>query len=67
MDELALTSWKNHDFTNKGSYLKIQPSWDLFSKQNIFMTTRDKKYSKLGLCRGRLGLSFPDKILVNTC
>ena len=37
--------------TNEGSYLKIQPSWDLFSKQNIFTTMRDMKNPKLGLCR----------------
>ena len=46
--------------------MKTWPSWDLFSKQNIFMTKRDMKNPKLGLCRGRLGLSFHGKILVNT-
>ena len=30
------------------------------------MTKRDMKNPKLGLCRRRLGLSFHDKILVNT-
>ena len=52
---------------NEGGYLKIGPSWDLFSKQNIFMTKRDMKNPKLGSCRGKLGLSFHDKSLVNTC
>ena len=46
---------------NEGSYLKIELSWDLFSKQNIFMTMRDMKNPKLALCRGRLGLFFMTK------
>ena len=50
----------------EGSYLKIQPTCVWFSKQNIFVTTRDTKNSKLGLCRGRSGLSCHGKILVNT-
>ena len=51
---------------NEGGYLKIGPSWDLFSKQNIFMTKRDMKNPKSGSCRGRLGLSFYEKSVVNT-
>ena len=52
---------------NEGSYLKRAPSCIWFSKQNIFVTTRDTKNSKLGLCRGRSGLLCYEKILVNTC
>ena len=53
-------------FINEGGYWKRAPSWDLFSKQNIFMTTRNMKNPKLELCKGRLGLSFYVKILANT-
>ena len=38
-----------------------------FSKRNIFMTKRDMTNPKLGFCRGRLGFSFHEKILVDTC
>ena len=41
--------------------MKIEPACIWFAKQNIFVTTRDTKNSKLGLCRGRLGLSFHEK------
>ena len=34
---------------------------------NISGTMQDMKISKLALCRGRLGLYFHIKILVNTC
>ena len=34
---------------------------------NISGTMQDMKISKLALCRGRLGLFFHIKILVNTC
>ena len=61
-------SFSNIKFTYKyfwkvfeGSYLKIQPTCICFSKHNIFVTTRDTKNSKLGFCRGRLGLSFHEK------
>ena len=46
----------------EGGYLKIGVSWDLFSKQNIFMTKRDMKNPMLGSCRGWLGLSFYYKV-----
>ena len=51
----------------EGSYLKRAVWCIWFSKQNIFVTIRDTKNSKLGLCRGRSGLSCHEKILVNTC
>ena len=50
----------------EGSYLKRAVWCIWFSKQNIFVTIRDTKNSKLGLCRGRSGLSCHEKILVNT-
>ena len=43
---------------NEGNF---QPSCIWFSKQNIFVTTRDMKHLKLGLCRRRLRLSFHEK------
>ena len=45
----------------EGSYLKRAPWCIWFSKQNIFVTIRDTKNSKLGLCRGRSGLSCHEK------
>ena len=48
--------------SHEGSYLK-RALWCIwFSKQNIFVTIRDTKNSKLGFCRERSGLFCREKM-----